>query len=333
MAEAVAIPQQRYNPRLVLALVCFGLFLIGLSHRGVLVSLPTLAEEFRTDLSFIQWVLLVYDLAVIGLVHVRNRIEHLRPVDASERPHVRVRADHLERQDRGTQFQIIAEATIEITNGTAERQSYNVSVIVNDGSRDNTLEKAIEAYSLVKVNYAFQTEIPCAHIRGVYKSTRPRYSNLLLVDKENGGKADALNAGINVANARYVACIDVDCILEQDALLKLVKPFMQHKTRVIATGGVIRIANSCRVESGKVTDVRVPGSFIPRVQVLEYLRAFLLGRMAWSKLDGLLLISGAFGMFDREVLIRAGGYNLASGRVQAPKTSLNRAGYSRAQEM
>jgi len=133
---------------------------------------------------------------------------------------------------------------------------------------------------------------------------------LIVVDKENGGKADALNVGINMACNQYVVCIDVDCILEQDAMLKLVRPFLENAgQRVIATGGVVRIANSCEVRDGKIVQVHLPKQFLPLMQTLEYIRAFLLGRMAWSRIDGLLLISGAFGAFDREIVIQAGGYN------------------------
>jgi poly-beta-1,6-N-acetyl-D-glucosamine synthase len=181
-------------------------------------------------------------------------------------------------------------------------------IIINDGSKDNTLKYAIDAYKMELVDYPFIEEIPAKTIRGIYKSTLPSLKNVVLVDKMNGGKADALNAGINVAKGKYAVCIDVDCILEQDALLKLAKPFMDNEKRVIATGGVIRIINSCTIKNGTVNKVTVPKAWIARMQVLEYLRAFLLGRMAWGKINGLLLISGAFGMFDREIVIKAGGY-------------------------
>ena len=171
-------------------------------------------------------------------------------------------------------------------------------VIVNDGSKDDTLEKAVTAYKMVPIDLIINEELVTKKIRNIYKSTLPAFKNLILVDKENGGKADALNAGINIAGSKYVACIDVDCILEQDSLLKLIKPFLDSKKRVIATGGVIRIVNSCTIKNGVITKVRVPKSWVARMQVLEYLRAFLLGRMAWGAIDGLLLISGAFGMFD-----------------------------------
>ncbi|PRY11264.1 hypothetical protein CLV24_11159 [Pontibacter ummariensis] len=183
-------------------------------------------------------------------------------------------------------------------------------IIVNDGSKDNSMQLLIEAYELEKIeDFPLQSRIATKPIRGVYKAKNPAFHKLVVVDKENGGKADALNVGINVSQNKLIACIDVDCVLEPDSLLKLVKPFMEEERKVIATGGVIRIANSCEVEDGRLIKVHVPKSFIARVQVLEYFRAFLMGRMAWAHMDGLLLISGAFGMFDKETVIRAGGYN------------------------
>ncbi|MEJ8800572.1 glycosyltransferase family 2 protein [Pontibacter sp. H249] len=182
-------------------------------------------------------------------------------------------------------------------------------IIVNDGSKDNTLALLIDAYKLEKIDLLPDNQIKTKQVRGIYKAKNPAYHKLVVVDKENGGKADALNVGINVSLNKLIACIDVDCVLESDSLLKLVKPFMEEKTPVIATGGVIRIANSCVVEDGRLVKVDVPDKFIPRVQVLEYFRAFLMGRMAWAHVNGLLLISGAFGMFDKATVIKAGGYN------------------------
>lgn len=181
-------------------------------------------------------------------------------------------------------------------------------IIVNDGSTDNTMELLMQTYELEKVDFALEGRLATKPVKGIFKAKNPAYHKLIVVDKENGGKADALNVGIKVSSNKLIACIDVDCILEQDSLLKLVKPFMEEKKKVIATGGVIRIANSCLVEDGRLMSVRIPDKFIARAQVLEYFRAFLMGRMAWSYIDGLLLISGAFGMFDKETVIRAGGY-------------------------
>jgi len=183
-------------------------------------------------------------------------------------------------------------------------------IIVNDGSSDNTFKRMIEAYDLERVSYFFDYRISCERIRGVYKSKNGAFRKLTVIDKVNRGKADALNAGINISKNDLVCCIDVDSIMEPDALLKMVKPFMEETDKkVIATGGVIRIANSCVIDGGQIQEIRLPGEFLPRMQVLEYTRAFLLARMAWSKIDGLLLISGALGMFNKEVLIKSGGYS------------------------
>jgi len=188
--------------------------------------------------------------------------------------------------------------------------NYDV-IIVNDGSKDDSLEKLIKAYDLVKVDYIINNQIPTKPLReGVFKSTNPAFEKLIVVDKQNGGKADALNTGLNISPNKYVACIDVDCLLLEDSLLKMIKPFLEATdSKVIASGGVIRIANSCTIRDGKLIDVNLPGNLLVRGQILEYLRAFLLGRMAWSRLNGLLVISGAFGMFDKKIAIEVGGYD------------------------
>ena len=184
-------------------------------------------------------------------------------------------------------------------------------IVVNDGSKDESMKILIAAFDLTESPTPYISTIKTKKVKNIYVSKNPSYSKLIVIDKENGGKADALNAGINFSKNPYVMCIDVDCILEKDVLLKLSKPFLEnsHK-RIIATGGVVRIANSCEIKSGKLVKVRVPTNLLARIQVLEYLRAFILGRMAWGKLDGLLLISGAFGMFDKDIVTKVGGYNV-----------------------
>jgi poly-beta-1,6-N-acetyl-D-glucosamine synthase len=184
-------------------------------------------------------------------------------------------------------------------------------IVVNDGSTDNTFQKVVDAYNLEKVNYFFDYRIPCERIRGVYKSKNRSYKRLTVIDKLNGGKSDALNAGINISKNQLICSIDVDSIMEPDALLKMAKPFMEETNRkVIGTGGVVRIANSCVIEGGQIKEIRLPKKFLPRVQVLEYTRAFLMARMAWGRLNGLLIISGALGMFDKEIAIKCGGYSI-----------------------
>jgi len=184
-------------------------------------------------------------------------------------------------------------------------------IIVNDGSNDNTLSLIIEHYKMVKVDLAYSEKIPTSPIRGIYRSREEAYNKLTVVDKVNGGKGDALNAGLNICRNDLFLAIDVDCIIESDALLKMVKPFLEEEgeKRVIASGGVIRVANSCEITDGRITKVRYPKNLLAKFQVLEYFRAFTLGRMAWSKVNGLLIISGAFGLFDRRVALNAGGYD------------------------
>ena len=182
-------------------------------------------------------------------------------------------------------------------------------IIINDGSTDDTLVKLIDEYDLELSDSFFEYRIPSQDIRGVYKSRIKSFSKLLVIDKVNGGKADSLNAGINLAKGELFIAIDVDSIIESDALMKMVKPFLEETDeKVIAVGGVIRVVNDCIVEGGQISQINLPKRFLPRVQVLEYTRSFLMGRMAWSKLDGLLLISGALGLFDKEIVIASGGY-------------------------
>lgn len=183
-------------------------------------------------------------------------------------------------------------------------------IVVNDGSKDDSMAVLTEYFQLERSDEQFTQHIATKEVKGVYRSKNPAFKKLVVVDKFNGGKADALNVGINVSGNPYIVCIDVDCVLDKNTLLILAKPFLEDSSkRVIATGGVVRIANSCIVKNGRLVETRAPEKLLPRVQVIEYLRAFLLGRMAWERIDGLLLISGAFGLFDKEIVIKVGGYN------------------------
>ncbi len=183
-------------------------------------------------------------------------------------------------------------------------------IIVNDGSKDNTMEQLVDHFALEKVDYAVNFRLRHQEILGIYRPTNTSFGKITVIDKRNGGKADALNAGINVSKNDTFVVIDVDSILEPDALLRLSKPFLEKKDEtVLAAGSVIRIANSCEVEDGKIVSVSFPREFWAKFQAIEYNRAFLMGRMAWGKLNGLLLISGAIGMFNREAVVDAGGYS------------------------
>lgn len=181
-------------------------------------------------------------------------------------------------------------------------------IVVNDGSKDGTLSKIVNAFNL-ELKHAPMEVYPCKRIKNVYVSRNSSLGRLVVIDKENGGKSDALNAGIHYSQSRIVGCIDADCVLHPNALSHIVRAFFEPASKkVIAVGGVIRVANSCKIKDGKLNKVRIPKSWLAKYQLLEYTRSFLLGRMSWGGIDGLLIISGAFGFFDRETLVRAGGY-------------------------
>ncbi|MEO7137089.1 MAG: glycosyltransferase [Gemmatimonadales bacterium] len=179
-------------------------------------------------------------------------------------------------------------------------------ILINDGSRDRTLGRLVDAFDLRRSARTFDRVMPCQTIRGVYESST--YSNLVVIDKDNGGKADALNAGLNLSLYPLFCAIDADSILESEALLRLVRPFVDAPGVTIAAGGVVRVANGCEIHGGRVHQVRLPRRPLPLIQVVEYLRAFLFGRMGWSTGNSLLVISGAFGLFDKRAAVLAGGY-------------------------
>lgn len=179
-------------------------------------------------------------------------------------------------------------------------------VVIHDGGKDNTVGVLVEAFNLKKYPAVVHYEVPCARIRAVYRSED--HPNLILVDKDNGGgKADANNAGINFASKPLFCSMDADSILERDALQRVIRLFL-HTPDTIAAGGTVRIINGCQVKDGHLVSVGLPRSLLARFQVLEYLRAFLFGRLGWSRLKALLIISGAFGVFDRDAVIKVGGF-------------------------
>lgn len=178
-------------------------------------------------------------------------------------------------------------------------------VIINDGSRDGTFSELIRHFDFVPNAEAYWRRIPCQSVRGIYRSTQ--HSNLRLIDKENGGKADALNAGINASRYPLFCAVDADSILQRDSLSRVVQPFLEEP-RTIVSGGTIRIANGCRISGGFLDRVRLPRGLLARFQIIEYLRAFLFGRLGWSPLNAVLIVSGAFGLFRKSAVIEAGGY-------------------------
>ncbi|MEQ9316621.1 MAG: glycosyltransferase [Henriciella sp.] len=187
-----------------------------------------------------------------------------------------------------------------------EYASFEV-IVVNDGSKDDTLSELISAFGLTEMTRASDQQLEHKPIRALYGSKL--HPNLIVVDKVNGGKADALNAGINISRSPIFCSMDADSILERDALLRAVRPFIDDPSRTIAVGGTVRLANGCRIEDGRVVSIELPRNLLALFQTIEYVRAFLLARLAWSDIGALTIISGAFGLFRRGPVIEVGGYS------------------------
>lgn len=179
-------------------------------------------------------------------------------------------------------------------------------IVVNDGSKDDTIGALVRGFDLVACEREQIAVLQHTRVLGTYRSRK--FPNLLVIDKENGRKADAVNTGIGFARTPLVCVIDADSIIEPDGLLRAAEPFMNDDGRLVAVGGTIRIANGCEIEGGALRKIGVTREWVPRFQIVEYLRAFLTARVANASFDTLLLISGAFGMFRRSVLLEIGGY-------------------------
>jgi cellulose synthase/poly-beta-1,6-N-acetylglucosamine synthase-like glycosyltransferase len=199
------------------------------------------------------------------------------------------------------------EATIETSLRALLALQYpNLEIIViSDGSKDRTVQVLIDRFDLVAVKTIYEQRIRTKPVRTLYRSST--YPALAVVDKENGGKADALNVGLSFARGELVCAMDADTLIEGDGLQRMVRPFL-YATDVVATGGTIRVVNGSEVKHGRVTRAKVPTHMLAGIQVVEYLRAFLFGRLGWNRLGGNIIISGAFGLFQREAVVNAGGY-------------------------
>jgi cellulose synthase/poly-beta-1,6-N-acetylglucosamine synthase-like glycosyltransferase len=180
-------------------------------------------------------------------------------------------------------------------------------IVINDGSTDTTLERLKSGFRLRPAERAFEAAIAHQPIRKIYISDA--YPGLVVIDKANGGKADAMNAGINVSRAPLFCVVDADSLLEADALLRAVKPFITDPDHVVASGGSIRLVNGCRVKHSRITAVTAPRNLLALFQAVEYLRAFLMARLALAHFGVLLIISGAFGVIRRDVAVQVGGYS------------------------
>ena len=179
-------------------------------------------------------------------------------------------------------------------------------IVIDDGSTDESMERLISAFRLVKMDLIYRPRLATRAVRGFYMN--PRIPNLLVISKDNGGKPDALNVGINMCRTPYFCTLDADCILERDALLRLMRPILRSPENTVASGGIVRILNGCEVKDGKVISVGLPKTAVERFQVVEYLRSFLFGRTGWDLLGGTLIVSGAFAVFHRETVLETGGF-------------------------
>ncbi|USB35034.1 glycosyltransferase family 2 protein [Paenibacillus sp. YPG26] len=189
---------------------------------------------------------------------------------------------------------------------TLNYPNYEV-IVINDGSKDNTLGVLVDEFGLEKIpNPDMRNSIDCQAINGVYHN--PQYPHLYVIDKPNGGKADSLNAGINLSHYPLISSIDADSLLEKDALIRMARQYMENPEETVAIGGDVRIANGCLIENGQVKDFSLPNKMWPMFQAIEYLKAFLGGRIGWSSINGLIIVSGAFGLFRKDYVIAVGGY-------------------------
>lgn len=179
--------------------------------------------------------------------------------------------------------------------------------VVDDGSSDETLPRLRDAFNLVPSARIERRQLRTRSLRGYYVS--PEFPNLIVISKQNGGKPDALNAGLNMCRTPYFCTLDADCILEPDAILRLMRPVIHSPRQIVASGGMVCVLNGCTVEGGKVAKVDLPRTGLERFQVIGYLRSFLFGRTGWNLMGGTLIISGAFAVFQREIVIETGGFS------------------------
>jgi cellulose synthase/poly-beta-1,6-N-acetylglucosamine synthase-like glycosyltransferase len=257
-----------------------------------------------------EWFFLLYFIGLHGSYLILNLISFLKLSRYTQERAL----DDLPRVDSGFELpiSILVPAYNEEANITASIRSllqlsypeYEI-IVINDGSKDRTLEALCKEFSLVRFPEVYRDRLPTQEVRAIYRS--PTYSQLRVLDKANGGKADALNAGINSARYTLFCGLDADSLLQRDSLERLVRPFLEDP-EMVACGGTVRIANGCQVRGGFLVGAGLPRNPLALFQIVEYLRAFLFGRLGWSQMNALLLISGAFGLFHKETVIEVGGY-------------------------
>ena len=261
-------------------------------------------------INFIEWLFLAYFimlnlgyiltnfLAFFGVINYMKRHEReaVAPAFSEYQPPVSILVPGFNE-----------EATI--TSSVRSLLELNYSefeiIVINDGSSDDTLDKLITEFDMVPFPEAYRVRIQTKEVKSLYISSTNR--RIRVIDKENGGKADALNAGINAARYPLFCAVDADSALQLDSLQRVILPFLEDP-KTIAAGGTVRIANGCVIRGGFLDKIGLPTNFLALFQIMEYIRAFLFGRLGWSTLNALLIISGAFGVFKKEIVIEVGGY-------------------------
>jgi cellulose synthase/poly-beta-1,6-N-acetylglucosamine synthase-like glycosyltransferase len=180
-------------------------------------------------------------------------------------------------------------------------------IVVDDGSTDASLKRLATAFKLAPTEGTYHPTLPTCPVQSFYSN--PHLPNLLVVQKQKGGKPDALNTGINLCRTPYFCCLDADCILERDSLLRLMDPILRSPKEVIVSGGIVRIINGCAGKDGQVVKLGLPRTLLERFQVVEYLRSFLTGRTGWSLVGGTVIVSGALALFQRKAVLEVGGFS------------------------
>ena len=264
---------------------------------GLIGWVSGLILAYFVGLNLVYLILNLVALRLIGRESVHNALSGLPGYSAGLEPGITI---IVPAYNEATTIATAVRSMLQI-----DYPDYEV-VIVNDGSKDDTLEVLKREFKLQQVSETYRVSIPVAPVRGLWRS--PQHPNLRVIDKTNGGRSDAVNAGINAAHTGLVCAVDADSVLQRDSLRRIARPFMED-SRVVASGGTVRISNGCVIRHGHMERVEVPGNWLARIQVVEYLRGFLYGRMGWMPVNALLIISGAFGLFKRAAVVQAGGFS------------------------
>jgi cellulose synthase/poly-beta-1,6-N-acetylglucosamine synthase-like glycosyltransferase len=315
-------PHQSHPRRtLVLSLLLVSVFLTGpvlfaLLHRNEFsTSWVILVKQFILDFNF---ALIYYSFTINALYFILLLLSATGSIRQSKYASIKKNTLLFERNMMPS-ISIIAPAynesatIIESVNSLINLwyPRYEL-IVVNDGSSDGTLDKLINYFELVKVDILFREHIATQHILAIYRN--PAFPKLTVINKLNGGKADSLNAGINIASGEYVCGIDADSLLEKDALMRIASTSLDIEVETVAVGGNIFPVNGCTISRGCIDKYALPSHPVALFQMIEYFRAFMAGRIGWASLNSLLIISGAFGLFSRKRMLEVGGYLTSSGQ-------------------